>query len=460
MQNKLIKKNIPNFVLNFFSKGHPRTIKAKKNIIVSFGLKGFSILVSFLLVPLTLNYLNPTKYGIWLTLSSIIGWFGFFDIGLGNGLRNKLAEAFALNNYKLAKAYVSTTYITLLIIIGGVYILFLSINPFLNWSKILNTTPEMAGELSWIALIIFTFFALRFILKLIGVILTANQLPAYNNAFGPIGNLIALISIYFITKFTHSNLLYISVIYSASPVIVLIFVSIYFFNGKYKYIKPSFKSVYFKYFKSLAGLGVNFFILQIVVLVVFSTDNLIITRILGPSEVTPYNIAFTYFRIPVMLFSIIISPYWSAFTDAITKNDKKWIKNSINKLIKIWLLFLVGVIVLLAISQYFYLMWVGDKVQIPFILSIFMGLYAIIRIETSVFGTFINGVGKIKLQMYYGIIGMLINIPISVFFARNLEMGSAGVILGTCISLAPGIVLGPIQYFKIINNKATGIWNK
>lgn len=454
-----VNKIKPNFIINFFS-GHERSVKAKKNIIVSFGLKGFSIIIGFLLVPLTLNYLNPTKYGIWLTLSSIIGWFGFFDIGLGNGLRNKLTEALALNDHKLAKTYVSTTYITLSIIIGSIYILFLSINPFLNWSKILNTTPEMAGDLSGIALIVFTFFSLRFILKLIGVILTANQLLAYNNAFGPIGNFIAFISIYYITKFSHDNLLYVSVIYSAAPVIVLILASIFFFNGKYKYLKPSFKSVDFKYIKLLAGLGIKFFILQIVVLVVFTTDNMIITQILGPAEVTPYNIAYKYLSMPVMLFGIITGPYWSAYTDAITKSDIKWIKNSMNKLIKIWFLNVVGVIVLLAISQYFYLMWVGDKVEIPFILSAFMGLYAIIRTETSVFGTFINGVGKIKLQMYYGIIAMVINIPISVFFARNLEMGSAGVILGTCISLAPGFVLGPIQYFKIINNKATGIWNK
>jgi len=216
-------------IKSFFTKGHKRSVKAKKNIIASFGLKGFSILVSFLLVPLTLNYLNATKYGIWLIISSVVAWFGFFDIGLGNGLRNKLAEAFALKDYKLAKTYVSTTYATLLLIICGVYGIFLAINPFLNWSKLLNTPPEMAGELSLIVLIVFTFFALRFILKLIGVIFTADQLPAYNNSINSLGNLIALVAIFFIVKYTQGSLLYISIIYSAAPVIVLIIASFYFF---------------------------------------------------------------------------------------------------------------------------------------------------------------------------------------------------------------------------------------
>ena len=446
-------------IKNFFTTGHARSIKVKKNIFASFGLKGFSILVSFLLVPLTLNYLNPTKYGIWLTLSSIIGWFGFFDIGLGNGLRNKLAEAFALKDFKLAKTYVSTTYAILLLIIGGVYLLFLLINPFLNWSKLLNTTPEIAGELSWIALLVFTFFALRFVLKLIGVILTADQLPAYNNAFGPLGNLLALISIYIITKFSQGNLLYISIVYSAAPVIILIIVSFYFFNGKYEFIKPEIKSINIKYFKPLANLGVKFFILQISCLIIFSTDNMIITQILGPAEVTPYNIAFKYFGIPIMIFSIIMMPFWSAFTEAFTNNDMNWIRNSITKLIKIWLLVILGVIFLLAISNYFYLMWVGDKVNIPLLLSAFMGLYAIIFIWNNIFAFFINGVGKIKLQMYYGIIAMLINIPVSIFFAKKLGMGSAGVILGTCFSMLFGFIFGSIQYLKIINKSAKGIWD-
>lgn len=448
------------YINNFFETGHLRTIKAKKNIVASLGLKCFSILVSFLLVPLTLNYLTPTKYGIWLTLTSVIGWFGFFDIGLGNGLRNKLAEAFALKDYKLAKTYVSTTYAVLLLIIGSVYILFLIINPLLDWSKLLNTGPEMAVELSWIALIVFTFFALRFILKLIGVIFTADQLPAYNNSFGPFGNLIALIAIFIITKFSQGNLLYISIVYSAAPVIILIIASFYFFKKKYNNIKPSIKSVNFKYFRPLAGLGVKFFILQIAAIVIFSTDNMIITQILGPAEVTPYNIAFKYFGIPIMVFTIIITPYWSAFTDAITKNDIKWIRNSINKLIKIWLLVVVGVIVLLAISKNFYLMWVGDKVYIPFLLSAFMGLYAIIVTWNYIFVYFVNGAGKIKLQMYNGIIEMIINVPISIFFAKNLNMGSAGVILGTCITLTMGSFLMPIQSFKIIKGSAKGIWNK
>ena len=83
-------------IINFFTKGHERSIKAKKNIAASFVIKGLSIAISLVMVPMTIHYINPTQYGIWITLSSIIGWFSFFDIGFGNGLRNRFAESIAM----------------------------------------------------------------------------------------------------------------------------------------------------------------------------------------------------------------------------------------------------------------------------------------------------------------------------------------------------------------------------
>src|ERR1035437_4497067 len=154
-------------ISNLINKGHHRSVKAKKNIIASFFIKGLSIAISLVLVPLTIHYVNPTQYGIWLTLSSIIAWFSFFDIGFGYGLRNKFAEALAKGEEELARIYVSTTYAILCIIIGIVRILFLCINPFINWAKLLNTTQEMAGELSTLAGIVFIFFCLRFIFQLV-----------------------------------------------------------------------------------------------------------------------------------------------------------------------------------------------------------------------------------------------------------------------------------------------------
>jgi len=423
-------------------------------------LKSISILSSFVLVPITLNYLDKEKYGLWLTISSLIGWFNFFDIGLGNGLRNKLAEAFAVKDYKLGKIYISTTYFLLCIIILILYILFIVINNFVNWSLLLNTGAELNEQLRIVAIIVFTFFSLSFILKLIGVIFIADQYSAVNDSFNTFSSLISLSVIYFLTKITSGNLVYISIIYSASPVIVLIIASIYSFNKKYPLLKPSIKSIKIKYSKELAGLGVKFFILQIAVVIIFSTDNLIITQILGPSEVTIYNIAFKYFSIATMGFTIVMTPFWSAFTEAYIKKEFDWIKKSVKNILRIWMLLVIGILFLLLFSDTFYGIWVGDNIKIPFLLSTFMAFFAVISTWNNIFVFFINGIGKIKLQVLLSSFGMIINIPLSIFFAKNLGMGSAGVILGTCLTLSLGAITSPLQYMKIINGNAQGIWFK
>lgn len=114
-----LKYLLPGFIINYFSQGNERSIKAKQNIAFSFIMKGLSIAVSLVLITLTMHYINPMRYGIWLTLSSIIGWMAFFDIGFGSGLRNKFAEAVAKGEHELARIYVSTTYAIMSIIIAN-----------------------------------------------------------------------------------------------------------------------------------------------------------------------------------------------------------------------------------------------------------------------------------------------------------------------------------------------------
>jgi O-antigen/teichoic acid export membrane protein len=78
-----MNRNIRNLIVSatsLITKGDGRSVKVKKNILGLFLIKGGSIAISLILVPLTIHYINPSRYGIWLTLSSIIVWFSFFLI--------------------------------------------------------------------------------------------------------------------------------------------------------------------------------------------------------------------------------------------------------------------------------------------------------------------------------------------------------------------------------------------
>ena len=442
----------------FLTNGHPRSLVAKKNIILSFALKGTSIAISLIQVPLTINYVTPTNYGIWLTLSSIVIWLSFFDIGFGNGLRNKLAEALAENNVELARIYVSTTYAILSIVIGIVLILFIIINSYLNWSKILNSPPEMESELSILALIIFVFFCLRFIFQLITILLIAKQESEKASSLDLIANVLSLVLIYLLTINTSGNLIYLGVVLSLTPVITLLFSSIFLYKSEYKCFAPSFKHIKFIYAKNLMSLGIRFFIIQIAAIILFNTNNIIIIHLLGSKEVTTYNVAFKLFSITTMIFNIIATPLWSAYTDAYAKNDFDWIQSTMLSMKKIFLMMIFFTGILLITSPFIFKKWLGDSIQVPFILSIAMSSYFIVSMWQTIHVFLLNGIGKIKLQLYLVVFSSFINIPLAIFLGGKI--GLVGIILtSTVLFTFMGIVFS-IQTKKIINNKATKIWNQ
>src|SRR5690606_23718319 len=140
---------------------------------------------------------------------------------------------------------------------------------------------------------------------------------------------------------------------------------------------PSIKLVNFKLSKDLIGLGSKFFIIQIGVIILLSTDNIIITQLFGPAEVTPFNIAFRLFSVVTMCFGIIVGPLWSAYTEAYVKGEMDWIRNIIKKMNKIWLLCIVACAVVIPLSPFLYRFWIGDRVHVPFSLSIAMGVFVV-----------------------------------------------------------------------------------
>lgn len=437
-----------------------RTKDITKHISLSFVYKAGSILGNFLLVPLTISYLDTTNYGIWLLITSFVGWFTFFDIGLGHGLRNKFTEAKASDDTQLIRSYVSSAYFSMGFISLGLIALFLVVNPFVNWSSIFNTAESIDRDLSVLMLIVFVCFCTQLVLKLITSIYTADLQPSKQDLINFLTQMLSVALIFVITQTSESSLMLFGIVFSLIPVSILLVFSLLSFSTKYQEYRPSLKYFDKKHVSEVFGLGIKFFVIQVSGVVIYSTDNLIITQLFSPEEVVPYNIAFKYFSIITIGFSVIVTPYWSAITQAYTKGEFEWIEKSMKGLSKIVLLFL-GVAVCFVIgADYFYLLWVGDQVVVPIVLSILMGLFVSVQTLMTPILYFINGTGKIRVQLYVLVSTALLNIPLSILLAKNLNLGSAGVMLATVLCLLPVLFITRIQYRKIINGTAKGIWNE
>ena len=445
-------------LLSKFFKGDTRSVKAKKNIIVSGFIKGADMLVYLLLVPLTLGYLNAYEYGIWLTLNSLLTWIDSFDIGLGNGLRNKLAEAIANDDKKQGRIYVSTTLYMLIFIIAIVFAILAVIIKSINWYGLLNVDAGVVPNLEDIILVSVAFFCLNFVFKFIGSVYMALQQPAVNYLIVFLGHLLSLIAIYALTLFTTGNLLLVAIVYSASPLLIYIAAYPITFMKIYPYLSPSYTLFRKDYLKELMGLSVLFFLLQIMGVVIFSMSNIIISKMFGPDQVTPYNIVYRYFSLLPIFFNLLLAPLWSATTDAYTKGDYDWIKRSRVKLN--WILALFGLVLLLMVvcSDFVYKIWIGNEIDIDFLLSLSMGVYMFVLLWSMSYSYFLNGIGRLYVQTINTFVACVLFCPLCYFLCKG--MGVIGVVICMSIVNLSGAVLNTIQLHKVLSRTDKGIWGK
>ncbi len=435
-----------------------RTRNANINVFYSLGIKGIDALVQFLLVPVTLGFLNPYEYGIWLTLNSILVWINSFDIGLGNGLRNQLAEAVAKKDILRARSLVSTAFGMIAILMLVIFVVGSVILLNCNWYSILNADISTVPNLPKVVYVSFALFCVNFMVKFVGNVYLAMQMPAVNNFLVTCGHVLSLLSIWILTMITDGSLLKVAFAFSLSPVIVYIVAYPITFYWVYKYLKPSFELFNKNYLYSLFNVGILFFVLQISGVVLFAMSNVILSNLFGPESVTSYNISHRYFSIANMTMAIVMSPMWSAVTDANAKGEIEWIRRSLKKTDFIILSLSVMIVIMFLISPYIYKIWIGSTVEIPFLLSFLMGIYTIIIISSTAYSYFLNGLGKLKVQTVTTVTVAVIFVP--VVFSLGKLWGIYGVVMGMCFINSLGAILNRYQVNLLLEGKANGIWNK
>jgi O-antigen/teichoic acid export membrane protein len=449
---------IKNKVLTFWTVGHERTLKVKRNIIYTFLIKGISVLIGFMLVPLTIHYLNDVKYGIWITIASLVAWVNTFDIGLSNGLRNKLAHGLAINEHDNIVEYVSTTYAILFVIASAVFALFFALGSFFNWNQLLNVPASVDFDIWPIFLVTLGAFCMQFILQPLNSILIATHQPFKSSLILLLGQVLTYLLVYLLTLYTNGNLWLLVLVVAGSPVLVLLLANVLLFATSLRDFVPRKNAIHLQSAKSLLNVGSVFFLIQIGALVLYETDNIVITRVLGPEYVTVFNIPFKYFSIVTIIFTIIITPYWSAFTDAYARNDFDWIKRSVKKMRLIWLGFIAFALVLYLGADIFYKLWVKEMVLVPNMLSLTIAVYAITQTWLMLHAYLLNGVGKLRVQLILVLVTGVVNIPLSIWLVNIY--GLPGTVLANIIVMLFMNSIITWQCQLIMDKKATGIWNK
>lgn len=445
-------------VFKIFAVRDKRNAMLRNNILFSALLKVLGLSTSLLIVPVTLHYLDNERYGIWLTMTSILYWFTFFDIGLGNGMRNYLTEAISMHNYKEARSIISTTFALLTGIAVVLAIIALIALNIIDVASLFNTSSIASSDLRDITLIATIFTLALFVLKNIGLIFVSMQKYAMNDLLAVSGSVIALLIIYILTKTTAGNLMYVVVTFTATPVAVFAIASIPVFV-KYSQLRPSFKSIDMRLAHKVVGKGLGFFLIQITsCIVIFGCSNLFITQFCGPESVTTYNISYKYFNILAIGYTIIISPMWNAYTDAYVKGDMNWIAHNFNRALKFWALSVMGGLVMLCFASFLYHLWVGNAVNVPLSVSICTMAYICFFNLNNCVTYLLNGLNKIRVQILTSVLTTALFLVIVLVLKG--AWGIEGIVSSMAFCYALMSVVHLYQCRLIITGKAVGIWNK
>ena len=435
-----------------------RSSLLQKNILASFLIKGWSALIVLLMVPATLHCLGEYKNGIWLTISSMLLWIDNMDIGLGNGLRNKVAEYMAHGEHERTRSLISSTFALLTCIIIPVMLVLLLMIVVGNPYQVFNATPDKAPHLNQVLMVTVILVCTSFVFKLIGNFYMGIQLPAVSNLLIALGQTLALIGTYIVLWSDSHSIMHIALVNTAAPLLVYLLAFPYTFFYKYPHLRPSFSLIDFKEAKAVINMGVQFFIMQISGVILFMTSNLLISNLFSPELVTPYQITYRYFSIMLVIFTVICMPFWNATTDAYERGDMDWIRKATRKLRLMTIGIMVCITIMVILSPWVYAIWIGD-IFIDVKMSIVMAVYIFILIYSLRYSYFINGIGKLRLQLIFTTTAAILFIPLA-YLTTLWSHNIIWFMVVMCLVNIPGLIVNRIQFSKLIKGQAKGIWNK
>lgn len=420
---------------------------------ISFGLfyKVISLLFIYLTVPVLLDYLGAEYYGIWVTIFALLNAAYFMDLGISLGLKNKLTESLAKNDLLGARTYISTAYFSIIIISIILLFFIIAIISFLDLQTIFNTSIS-EKELKITILISAVLVIISVVLNIYKSLLHAFQKAAKVELAMAIYQVLIFLQILLLPNFLNQPLLIIALIYGFTNISVAIIFSLLFFK-KNKQLTPSL--TYFKQekIKNILGLGAKFFMIQLALIIILTTDNIIITYLIGPEETATYSIISKVYQPFIIISTFIFSPLWTLYTKAYFDQDFLWIKKTFKKLNLIFILLIFTIILLYFNFDWILRLWIPKPLEFSKSLLIGLSFFVLAKIYSDIYLTFLNGIGIINLQMWLFLLGALINIPLSVLFVKYFNLGTTGVILATSICISILTIAMPIQAYLILKKK-------
>jgi O-antigen/teichoic acid export membrane protein len=355
---------------------------------------------SLITVPLTLKYLGNERFGLWMAISSVLAMAAFADFGIGNGVLNTVATAFGKGDIGEIRKAVSSGVAVLTLIAATLLVLFFAIYPFVHWADFFHVVTEQARSEAGPALCVFAVcFALNISMDVVQRVQLGLQQGYRFSLWQLAGSLGGFVGVLIGIWFQVSLPLLVTAI-AGAPVLATTFNALHFFGFVRPELRPSWDWISIAVLKKIVRLGGLFFVLQLVVAISYSADNIIIARSVGAAAVPEYSIPQRMFALITMITSMLVAPLWPAYSESISRGDLHWVRQTLKRsMLVILALAVTGSCLLWLLAPLLLNWWVGPRVHPSQLLLAGLAIWTVLACCGDALSSFLNGAAIVKTQV-------------------------------------------------------------
>ncbi len=423
-----------------------RNRRAFTSTTAGLALRGSSFVVVLVTVPLTLGFLGPVRFGLWMTIASVVALLGATDLGIGNGVLNNVARAFGQGDAMAVRRYLASGFAALAGISAAFGALFLVVYPILPWAKLYNVAgdPTAASEAGPATAAFVATFLLGVPLGLVGQVRNAYQEGFVQSAFAGLGNVTTL-GLLLLAIWARASLPILVLAMTAGPIMVAIINLAVLVRLQRPWLAPRRSDVTIGALRSVIGVGLAFMVMQIAYAVAFSSDWLVVAQVVGPVAVAEYSVVYRLFSIPAGLALVALMPLWPAYREAISRSDIIWVRLTLRRSLLVTIVATVPLAVGLSIvGPVIVSLWTQRGLTPAYGLYPAIGAFTVAFAVAAVFQMLLNGAQAMRFQVSTMVLMAVLNITASIFLASRI--GVAGVALGSVLAVVVVLILPAAVY--------------
>ena len=373
-------------------------------------------------VPLVLHTVGPERYGVWLSISSLVAFLWVADFGVSRGLVTVFASALGQNDRERASAIVSSAFFTLGGLGLGVGLLLLAVFWFVPWCKLLNvTTPLAQAEVPLTIGIVLVCWLAEWIGRIVPRIQEGMQAGYWNHIWSAAARLLSLAALVVAAR-SSAGLPLLALALAGVPTLGNLLNAAVLLRTN-----PELLPRWSRFRRDLSGEvlrgGLGFLGLDLSYVVIFNGCYLVVANVLGPAAVAEFGVPARAFAVVNMLVSVLVVPLWPAYAESLARGDFDWIRKAFGR--SMWLTLAASVLpsaVLVLFGRQLVALWVGDAVKPTALLLVSFGAWNIVTALGNATGVFLNGTGAVRSSAVTQITAAIVVVPLELLVAPRLGL--------------------------------------